>query len=718
MVIAKRYDAKLQSLKEHTAWVVEEAQSVLVPQGLDRVSRLVGWKKERIEELLFFALYFHDIGKATKEFQRTISEGTRSYHSLYSASAVCRLREFVVEDEAPIDLLLLLVLSHHTLLPYTPMTTKWEFLKEAKDFFVEYLEAYERFFHKKCPYEWSFEPCEEVYEEVELVQSDLEQYFSDYKRLWIFYGYCAGVLGLSDWLASMRFEGRRPVVNFEKEPDPKELQESFPFELRPFQKELADTKGSVLVQIPTGEGKTEGSLLWAFNNMKTTGSKLIYTMPTQTTSNKLYDRFGAIFGRDFCGLIHANAKNYLEKSLEREDGIVDDGFGSEYLLSRHFCKPVSVSTIDALLKHFINVGRYPVVMKNFFESAVVIDEIHSYDFRLLGFVKRFLELCEEFGVPVCVMSATLPSKIKELLGIDRYPVVTQPDLYEKKGVRIRKKEYLLQDDLERIVEAYRNGKKVLVVRNLIKEAKKTFLDLKKLGVDVMLYHSEFKKIDRAKKENEIFERLERDKPFVLVATQVVEISLDIDFDVLFSDLAPIDALVQRFGRVNRKKDPTKIADAYIYRVKSDRPYGNNFLLELSFEALEEGEVEIGRYNDWVERVYERLFEQDVRIQNEVQSRFDEGYRLFDRKLEENRGIFQLSKEYTLRDIDYPKFDYLLYEDYMEGKTGYEHTIALPKYYEKEHLYHPQQEMPFKVLDLPYSYEEGIQTDVNEDQMIW
>ena len=272
------------------------------------------------------------------------------------------------------------------------------------------------------------------------------------------------------------------------------------------------------------------------------------------------------------GLIHSSAKFYLEKRYEEENGEIDEFFKSDFLISKNFSKPITVSTIDSLLKHFINIGRFNIVTKNFLNSIVIIDEVHSYDFKLLGFLKRFLELCDEMNVKVCLMSATIPNKIKELLNLNRFELITQKELFFKKANRIEKKECFLEDDIDLIVQNYKEGKKVLVIKNTVSAATKIFKKLKQSCKNIMLYHSTFRKIDRDKKEKLIFKKLEEKKAFILVATQVVEISLDIDFDVMFSDNAPIDALIQRFGRVNRKKNPQKIGIIYIYKVKNSKPY--------------------------------------------------------------------------------------------------------------------------------------------------
>ena len=165
------------------------------------------------------------------------------------------------------------------------------------------------------------------------------------------------------------------------------------------------------MEIPTGEGKTEASLLWAIHNLANQNSKIIYTLPTATTSNKLYERVTNIFDKKFSGLIHGSAKIYLEKKYELENGKVDDEFKSDFLLQKSFNKPITVSTIDGLLKYFINIGRFNIATKNFLNSTIIIDEVHSYDLKLLGFLKRFIELSLSFSFLITPLSIFFKSDL-------------------------------------------------------------------------------------------------------------------------------------------------------------------------------------------------------------------------------------------------------------------------------------------------------------------
>ena len=501
-------------------------------------------------------------------------------------------------------------------------------------------------------------------------------------------------MNLADWIASAKFNDT--FVNLELLN--KNLK--FEFELKDFQKKLSTIKKSVLVEIPTGEGKTEGALLWANNNILNKNTKIIYTLPTATTSNKLYERVIKIFDKNECALLHSSSKLYLEERYEEER---DDIFKSEMIFSSTFNKPITVSTLDSLFKYFINLDRFNIATKNFLNSVIILDEIHSYDLKLMGFLKSFLEICEKLNIKVCLMSASIPKKIKELLGLSRYLHITEDKLFEKKAIEIKKRDYFLDEDIDFILSEYKKGKKVLVIRNTIKKSQETFDKLKE--ADVILYHSAFKKIDRSKKEEFIFRKLKENKPFILVATQVVEVSLDIDFDVMFSDLAPIDSLIQRFGRVNRKKSDKK-GEVFIYLVNNPKPY-RDFILDATYKFLEEGYFPIKKYNEWLDKVYNEIFANKV-FQNEISRLFNEGYKKFKKEVKRLKGIEKNDKFYDLRDIEYEKRDYLIYDDFIQGKIDFKYTVSLPIWMENKYLYNSNLETFYKVLNINYSFEKGAE----------
>jgi CRISPR-associated endonuclease/helicase Cas3 len=733
---AKRIEEQYQTLEEHTNWVIEESLKQADDDIVDKMANLIKWEKHKVIDLIFFCAYFHDIGKATKEFQNTINGASRSYHSMYSASVMENIKDFMFsENNVSINLLLIISLTHHTLMPYMPNSNKFTFLDGAEDFFKNYKTVYKKYMHQECPYSFKFKILDDIKFEIENIDYDLKRIKSN-DKLRLFYSYISGILNIADWLASAKFGKNHIKTTFDLLPSKELFTSKLSFrELRAFQEDLSKCNTSVLVEIPTGEGKTEGSLLWAINNLHSNSTKIIYTLPTQTTSNSLYERIRNFFDKNSCGLIHSSAKIYLEKEYEQENGYIDEYFKSDFLFSKSFNKPMTVSTIDSLLKYFINIGRFNIAIKNFLNSVIIVDEVHSYDFKMMGFLKRFLELCKIYDVKVCLMSASIPNKIKQLLGIESYYAIYQKELFDKKANEIVKKECELDNDFDLIIKKFNTRKNILIIRNSVKSATNTYKTLKKdfkiNDNDIILYHSAFKKIDRRKKEELIFSKLKESKSnnthFILVATQIVEVSLDIDFDIMFTDNAPIDALIQRFGRVNRKKNIENKGEIFIYKYNQGLPYKRTYLLDLTFATIKNGYFSLDKYVEWLNEVYDKLFDNDINTKNEISGLFEESYKKHDKTLNNLNGIKQSADNYDLRDIEIAKEDFLLYDDFMNdnicSKDYHEYTISLPVYYANFYLYSPQAELRYRILKLKYSFENGIITDKTEEigrekDLIW
>lgn len=737
-IIAKmREDGQKQTLNQHTFMVIEEALKLIDEKELEFISKQTKWSKQKIKDLIFFTAYFHDIGKATEQFQSTILEDKKSYHSLYSSSLFTNINDFEFDKEYGINLLMICILTHHSVFNDNSSFKTvgnnnkfhFKFLPCAETFFYRYKEVYVKYMNSECNYEFIFEniSLEDLGKEIEVIYDDINCIDANYllKSLRLIYSYASGIINLADWIASAKFNGSMVSIEFEPLIDNEEVLRKLAryiginkFIPKEFQQQLSDFKGSVLVEIPTGEGKTEGSFLWAVNNLKSSWSKIIYTLPTQTTCNKLYERALSVFEKD-TGLIHSSSKIYIEKKYEMENILIDDKFEADILFSATFNKSMTVSTIDSLFKYFLNIGRYNVAMLNFLRGIIIIDEVHSYDFKLMGFLKRFLEICMEYSVPVCLMSASIPNKIKELINIKDFSIISEKDLFNKKANYIYKIDNSLDNNLNNVIEKYDQDKNILIVRNSIKRSIQTFQELNNKGItNIVLYNSQFKKKDRVKKENEIYEKLKNKEHFILVATQVVEISLDIDFDVMFTDNAPIDSLIQRFGRVNRKKNFERLGEIFIFRDTDIKPYYSR-MLEITYETIKEGIFPLSEYTEWLNKIYDNLFN-DKKIINELEEKFNEGYDKFDKTIHNLHGISKNDDLYDLRDIEYPKKDYILVEDYDEKGFDFENTISLPVYLEQgEYLFKKKDYLNgiyYDVLNLEYTYTLGA--IISDDKLIY
>lgn len=377
------------------------------------------------------------------------------------------------------------------------------------------------------------------------------------------------ILHYSDWLGS---SGREIPYSIKSTPDDlfrhienRCAEKKIPFSnLRPFQKECAETKCHVIAVAPTGSGKTEAALFWAVNNIREMqDAKLIYLLPTMVTANSIFLRLEEYFGKGNVGLSHSTA-TFLRDNEE------DNPNERIVLFDKSFMKPATVATVDQLLTAGFNSGKWTLIEANASNSVVIIDEIHAYEPWTLGLIIESLKHFSKKGTRVMLMSATLPKYLLDLF-IQALPdakIIRDESLLSSCRNRFETVDKFIEEAIPNIERSVEDGKKTLVVVNNVAKCQELFQKLRHL--DPLCYHSKFTFDDRRKKEIHI------DDAQLLIATQVVEVSLDIDYDVMFTECAPPDALVQRAGRVNRRRmKPDSRIYIYIPSVISQRIYEQN-----------------------------------------------------------------------------------------------------------------------------------------------
>jgi len=323
-----------------------------------------------------------------------------------------------------------------------------------------------------------------------------------------------------------------------------------------------------LLVAPTGSGKTEAAVLWAASGNRGETSRLFYLLPYQASINAMHARLKA-FAPGRVGLqhgrsLHALYRGLLEQEIEprraaaiarREKSLAD---------LNH--PPVRVVTPYQMLKACFRLKGYEAILSDFAGGCFVIDEIHAYEARRLAMILGMVRyLSQHMDTRWFVMSATLPSLIRDAL-VAVLPRAEKLRAERSLFARFRRHRIqLLDGDLEsadgiaRIQAAARRGS-VLVCCNTVRKAQRVRAALggstdQELAT-VPLLHGGFNARDRRRKEVAVeaaagVEAAVPRSPIVLVATQVVEVSLNLSFDTIFTDPAPLDALMQRFGRVNR-----------------------------------------------------------------------------------------------------------------------------------------------------------------------
>lgn len=336
--------------------------------------------------------------------------------------------------------------------------------------------------------------------------------------------------------------------------------------LHQHQRDAAQSSGSRLLTAPTGSGKTEAALLWASNQaLDTPTPRLFYVLPFQASMNAMHRRLDVVFPKDV-GLQHGRSLHALYRQLLEAEPTPQNAERlarrEKNLAGLHY-HPVRVLSPYQLLKACYRLRGYEAILTDLYGGLFVLDEIHAYEAKRLALLlKMFEHLRRHYGARFFVMTATLPTLVRhvldEALALGE-PITATSDLYEqycRHTLQLLDGD-LFEDGIAPIMAAVADGRSVLVCCNTVRRAQEVWQRLSAVttSTTVELLHSGFNARDRLQKENAILRDIAagsaRHKQVVLVATQVVEVSLNIDFDALFTDPAPLEALLQRFGRVNR-----------------------------------------------------------------------------------------------------------------------------------------------------------------------
>ena len=341
--------------------------------------------------------------------------------------------------------------------------------------------------------------------------------------------------------------------------------------------------GVYVLEAPMGLGKTEAALYAAYQMLqKGKCSGIYFALPTQLTSNKIYERFESFLEAvlaDDCShrslLLHANAWLF-EKDIGEEGRPGGAWFNKS---KRGLLAPFAVGTIDQALMAAMNVKHGFVRAFGLAGKVVILDEVHTYDAYTSTLLDSLIELLRKLECTVIILSATLNKNRRQKLlkrpcSSLEYPLITSSRNGEDEALREvsvpsnNHKAYrinLTADEnstLEEVLLRAEQGQQVLWIENTVREAQQRYLDLAaraaELGISTGLLHSRFKVNDRQRIEEQWVNLYGKsgwsqrsEKGRILVGTQVLEQSLDIDADFMVSRFAPTDMLLQRLGRLWR-----------------------------------------------------------------------------------------------------------------------------------------------------------------------
>ena len=545
---------------------------------------------------LFYAVFLHDFGKGAKGFQEELKTGRKwNYrHEILSAGFVSALD--LPEDDK--NAIALSIITHHKDIDelrekyatYPEDNPGYEkFKKKSKelylpelnnllnyipDFSLKYLGRKLTNYH----YLKSYKDLADAYTEYVLPYYRayrLQEFTPLHRRYGIF---MKGFLTASDHLASDgKTEIKRAVEDIKK-------YIKFPH-LTTVQEQAKRAKGNLFLISPTGSGKTEAAILWAHNNQNAARSKRIfYVLPYTASINYMYKRFIKLFGSDeLVAVLHGKSSYFLYKFFTEEDKELSYKNAKEMTkkyqsLAKKIFKPYKILTPFQIIKAFFNLKGFEQNISEMVGGLFIFDEIHSYDPHTTALILQISKFIKsELEGKFLFMTATMPSFLQKYfikeLNINREIRMGDQELKKFTRHRIKILEGSIEDYIPLIKKDIQSGKKVLVVVNTVKQAQNVFLKLKDLTPKSALLHSRFILRDREKIESTL------DNLNLLVGTQVIEVSLDIDYDVLYSEPAPIDALLQRFGRVNRRREKG-IAPVYIFSEGSGVESGKRTIYDM------------------------------------------------------------------------------------------------------------------------------------------
>ncbi len=338
--------------------------------------------------------------------------------------------------------------------------------------------------------------------------------------------------------------------------------------LRPFQRSLSEHNGDALLEAPTGSGKTIAALCWALNNRQS-GERVFYLLPYQASVEAMAETLEEKLGQENVAVLHARALDYAFRAHFEQGGTYETAQAkakAEVDINRLVHKPVKVATPFQLLKWLFGIPRFEIGLSEMVGGLFIFDEIHAYDAHVVALIVEMVKVLKELGGRCLFMSATFPPFLKELLrgtlqGMPTEFILKAGDQDEWTDRFLSQARHHLRwhdEPLEALVSAIgqraEDGQRVLVVANRVVQAQEIYRQLQECLGGVHLLHSRFTRRDRVAREQAVIGALRGKREVdvrVLVATQVVEVSLDVSFDTIFTEVAPVDDLLQRFGRVNR-----------------------------------------------------------------------------------------------------------------------------------------------------------------------
>jgi len=716
-----------------TSYKIMERELKLTLEYIAPILQQCGETPEKYEYKQKIAILMHDFGKLNKYFQKTMEslikkeKVDKNYYFRHELLSFYYMLPFYFEwseQKGDYAFPFFVVISHHKAIGQRYGSFEREFNKDRNEWPLLTEEEIEYGYSLLEKYNIR-KPCKKKLEQISLplLKKFMERLFSPTrileriptcrKNIRLLYGIAKGQLQYCDWVASSEVEYPPPDTLTQEglilKLKQKLKSDNRVYEERPFHAKCAQTSGDAIVIAPTGSGKTEASLLWA---TQFPSKKIIFCMPTKVTSNSIYERMRQhYFNPWVCGLSHSGASTYF--ALQENETSPSFAF----LHGKAFIPSVMVSTVDQILTNGFNTRLWGLKEYALVNSTVIFDEIQSYDTFTLALITQTIKKIKLLGGRVMLMSATFPKLLRQhfqnLLQVGA-PIVAE-ELMNRRSNQWRYIDNELKDIRGEIEKYILLGKKVALVVNDVETAKKEY-DYWSQNYKTLCLHSEFIMKDRLEKEKAL---LEGSIDYQLViATQVLEVSLDVSFGIMFSECAPIDSLVQRAGRCNRYLEnedsefiifkPSKISEEFVYNKSREILKKTKEIVQLNQKRLSEREI-----IEMIEEVYDEfdIYDQNYKEGIKLYEDIANDIFIFDLPIDEKVATrcFEILKETIIPAQFKDKVKKLYDQKEYEKIPLYEVSINRNKYLKEIAATRIEDEdYPLPFYEVEYTKERGIQ----------
>lgn len=586
-----------ETIVEHTNELLNQLAylKTLYPQALSSE----GW------ELLEVACVDHDLGKMNLKFQEKLQSHQTMLageipHALLSITLLNRKQLESIYAKKDVSALYKAIAFHHyrDLSKYNSLDYKTERLK-LNEMALKF-----PFSQIKSKHQSLLDPGETTPPPSKYFNLETQARNNDRFLNYDLYVMLKGLLNRIDYAASGHYDVEKPAGALQPALLKNTLQKWREHNLNADWNEmqryvLEHRQDNLIIRAQTGMGKTEAALLWA------TDDKTFFTLPLRIAIDSIYTRLSTkVFTQktapDNIGKLDSDTDEFMLSLAGQMDSDELEVYGAQL---KSWSLPLTITTLDQVFNFVYHYINFEMKLATLSYSKVIIDEIQMYDENLLAYIIYGLGEILRMGGHFMIMTATLPEFVVDLLcqNKDFRDVIEQtgqlpykkPEPFIKNDAPLRHNIKIERNNInaEKILTVFDHNK-VLVVCNTIQCAIKIYNEIVTSGINkdkVHLIHSHFIHADRMKKQTEILEfgDIHTHDDGIWIGTQILEASLDLDFDVLLTELSELNGLFQRMGRCYRNRDTAPLGTNVFVFVGTDDiyPSGIKYVVDAGFFKL-------------------------------------------------------------------------------------------------------------------------------------